>query len=70
MIVKCDPRHGKYMASWFMYRRDEAAEMSANASLVTIKTKHTIQILDPSQSGFTCGRNYQPSTVVPDGECD
>eukprot|EP00501_MAST-03F_sp_TOSAG23-6_P000169 GSMAST32.ASY1.ANO1.172.1 assembled CDS len=49
MMTKCDPRHGKYMAS-------------------TIKTKRTIQFVDWCPTGFKCGINYQPPTVVPGGD--
>merc|ERR1712094_31932 len=33
-----------------------------------IKTKRTIQFVDWSPTGFKCGINYQPPTVVPGGE--
>merc|ERR1712025_737797 len=32
------------------------------------KTKRTIQFVDWSPTGFKCGINYQPPTVVPGGD--
>merc|ERR1712031_136743 len=64
MFVKCDPRHGKYMACCLMYRGDVVPK-DVNASVATIKTKRTIQFVDWSPTGFKCGINYQPPTVVP-----
>ena len=63
MMVKCDPRHGKYMACCMMYRGDVVPK-DVNASVATIKTKRTIQFVDWSPTGFKCGINYQPPTVV------
>ena len=45
MFVKCDPRHGKYMACCMMYRGDVVPK-DVNASVATIKTKRTIQFVD------------------------
>merc|ERR1712085_137573 len=59
MMVKCDPRHGKYMACCLMYRGDVVPK-DVNASVATIKTKRTIQFVDWSPTGFKCGINYQP----------
>lgn len=41
MMVKCDPRHGKYMACCMMYRGDVVPK-DVSASIATIKTKRTI----------------------------
>ena len=51
MFVKCDPRHGKYMACCMMYRGDVVPK-DVNASVATIKTKRTIQFVDWSPTGF------------------
>jgi len=67
MYVKCDPRHGKYMACCLMYRGDVVPK-DVNASVATIKTKRTIQFVDWCPTGFKCGINYQPPTVVPGGD--
>ena len=39
-----------------------------NAAVATIKTKRTIQFVDLCPTGFKCGINYQPPTVVPGGD--
>uniref|UniRef100_A0A3Q1JQX7 Si:ch211-114n24.6 n=1 Tax=Anabas testudineus TaxID=64144 RepID=A0A3Q1JQX7_ANATE len=53
-MVKCDPRHGKYMACCLLFRGDV--------------TKRTIQFVDWCPTGFKVGINYQPPTVVPGGD--
>ena len=45
MMVKCDPRHGKYMAACLMFRGDVVPK-DVNAAVATIKTKRTIQFVD------------------------
>ncbi|KAI7979565.1 Tubulin alpha chain [Camellia lanceoleosa] len=62
MMVKCDPRHGKYMACCLMYRGDVVPK-DVNAAVATIKTKRTIQFVYWCPTGFKCGINYQPPTV-------
>ncbi|KAK8299739.1 hypothetical protein V6Z11_D05G338400 [Gossypium hirsutum] len=52
MMAKCDPRHGKYMSCCLMYRGDVVPK-DVNAACPT---------------GFKCGINYQPPTVVPGGD--
>ncbi|KAK7847438.1 tubulin alpha-1 chain [Quercus suber] len=66
-MAKCDPRHGKYMACCLMYRGDVVPK-DVNAAVATIKTKRTIQFVDWCPTGFKCGINYQPPTVVPGGD--
>ncbi|KAH8053931.1 hypothetical protein JL721_10654 [Aureococcus anophagefferens] len=60
------PRHGKYMACCLMYRGDVVPRTST--PVATIKTKRTIQFVDWCPTGFKCGINYQPPTVVPGGD--
>jgi tubulin alpha len=67
MVNKCDPRHGKYMATCLMFRGDVVPK-DVNAAVATIKTKRTIQFVDWCPTGFKCGINYQPPTVVPGGD--
>ena len=67
MLVKVDPRHGKYMACCLMYRGDVVPK-DVNSAVATIKTKRTIQFVDWCPTGFKCGINYQPPTVVPGGD--
>ncbi|EAX86169.1 alpha-tubulin 2, putative [Trichomonas vaginalis G3] len=54
MMVKCDPRHGKYMACTLLYRGDVVPK-DVSAAVATIKTKRTIQFVDWCPTGFkTC----------------
>merc|ERR1739848_703591 len=66
-MVKCDPRHGKYMACCTMYRGDVVPK-DVNAAIGTIKTMRTIRSVDWCPGGFKIGINYQPPTVVPGGD--
>ncbi|XP_037679406.1 tubulin alpha-3 chain-like [Choloepus didactylus] len=66
-MVKCDPRHGKYMACCMLYRGDVVPK-DVNATIATIKTKRTIQSMDWCLTGFKVGINYPPPTVVPGGD--
>jgi len=64
MMAKCDPRHGKYMSCCLMYRGDIVPK-DVTAAISVIKTKRTIQFVDWCPTGFKCGINSQPPTVVP-----
>jgi tubulin alpha len=66
-MVKCDPRHGKYMACCLLYRGDVVPK-DVNAAIANIKTKRTIQFVDWCPTGFKVGINYQPPTAVPGGD--
>ncbi|XP_006888790.1 PREDICTED: tubulin alpha-1A chain-like [Elephantulus edwardii] len=66
-MVKCDPRHGKYMACCLLYRGDVIPK-DVNAAIATIKTKRSIQFVDWCPTDFKIGINYQPPTVVPGGD--
>ncbi|XP_072035547.1 tubulin alpha chain-like [Amphiura filiformis] len=66
-MVKCNPRHGKYIACCLLYRGDVVPK-DVNAAIATIKTKRTIQFVDWCPTGFKVGINYQPPTVVPGGD--
>ena len=57
----------QYMACCLMYRGDVVPK-DVNAAVATIKTKRTIQFVDWCPTGFKCGINYQPPTVVPGGD--
>ena len=50
-MVKCDPRHGKYMACCMLYRGDVVAK-HVNAAIAQNKTKRTIQFVDWCPTGF------------------
>merc|ERR1712012_1139212 len=66
-MVKCDPRHGKYMACCLLYRGDVVPK-DVNSAITTIKTKRSIQFVDWCPTGFKVGINYQPPTIVPGGD--
>ena len=50
-MVKCDPRHGKYMACCLLYCGDVVPQ-DVNAAIATIKTKRSIQFVDWCPTGF------------------
>ncbi|GFS05170.1 tubulin alpha chain, partial [Elysia marginata] len=50
-MVKCDPRHGKYMACCLLYRGDVVPK-DVNAAIAALKTKRTIQFVDWCPTGF------------------
>lgn len=66
-MVKCDPRHGKYMACCLLYRGDVVPK-DVNAAISAIKTRRTIQFVDWCPTGFKVGINNQPPTSVPGGD--
>ena len=55
-MVKCDPRHGKYMACCMLYRGDVVPK-DVNTAIATIKTKRTIQFVDWCPTGFKVSIN-------------
>jgi tubulin alpha len=67
MMAKCDPRRGKYMSCCLMYRGDIVPK-DVTAAIAVIKTKRTIQFVDWCPTGFKCGINHQPPTLVPGGD--
>jgi len=67
MMAKCDPRTGKYMACCLMYRGDVVPK-DVQAAVAAIKAKRAVQFVDWCPTGFKCGINYQPPTVVPNGD--
>ncbi|OMJ13180.1 Tubulin alpha-1C chain [Smittium culicis] len=66
-MVKCDPRHGKYMSCCLLYRGDVIPK-DVNAAVANIKTKRTIQFVDWIPTGFKLGINAQPPACVPGGD--
>ena len=56
-MVKCDPRHGKYMACCMLYRGDVVPK-DVNAAIATIKTKRSIQVKQCS-----CNKEYHNKPV-------
>ena len=57
-MVKCDPRHGKYMACCMLYRGDVVPK-DVNTAIATIKTKRTIQFVDWCPTGFKVDSNNE-----------
>ncbi|KAF9312776.1 Tubulin alpha-3C/D chain [Podila horticola] len=66
-MVKCDPRHSKYMACCLLYRGDVIPK-DVNAAITSIKTKSTIQFVDWCPTGFKVGINSKEAVVVPESE--
>ncbi|GAB0492367.1 hypothetical protein MMPV_003629 [Pyropia vietnamensis] len=67
MMAKCNPNIGKYMSCCLMYRGDIVPK-DVNAAVAAIKTRKSIQFVDWCPTGFKCGINNQPPTVVPGGD--
>ncbi|KAF6038388.1 TUBA3E [Bugula neritina] len=66
-MVKCDPRHGKYMSVCLLYRGDINSK-DVNATIAALKTKRGINFVDWCPTGFKVGINYRPPTAVPGGD--
>jgi len=66
-MVKCDPRHGKYMACCLLYRGDVVPK-DVNAAITQIKTRRTVQFVDWCPTGFKVGINFQAPVAVPGGD--
>lgn len=67
MMVKCDPRLGKFMACCMLYRGDVVPK-DVNAAVSVIKTKRHIQFVDWCPTGFKIGINYEKPAFVPEGD--
>ena len=66
-MVKCDPRHGKFMSCCLLYRGDVVPK-DVNQAIQMVKSKRTVQFVDWSPTGFKCGINSQPMMPVPGGD--
>ena len=71
-----DPSQASFIPSLYAVMREKGVSTEPLYSypepmwivaVATIKTKHTIQLVDWCPTGFKCGLNYQPPTVVPAG---
>eukprot|EP00466_Bigelowiella_natans_P017074 jgi/Bigna1/58590/fgenesh1_pm.117_\ len=67
MMVKCDPREGKYMACCLMYRGDVVPK-ETGAGIAIVRQKKMVQFVDWSPCAFKCGINSEPP-VRPPGTC-
>ena len=66
-MVKCDPRHGKYMSCCLLFRGDVVPK-DVTAAIANIKEKRTIQFVDWCPTGFKVGINCERPSVVPGGD--
>jgi len=66
-MVKCDPRHGKYMACCMLYRGDVVPK-DVTEAIATIKSKSNIRFVDWCPTGFKVGLNFQPPATIPGGD--
>jgi len=67
MMVKCDPRKGKYISCCLMYRGDVVPKQ-VQESVKAIKSKQSMQFVDWSPCSFKIGLNNQAPSFVPGGE--
>lgn len=65
-MVKCDPRHGKFMASSLMYRGNIVLSDICKA-INKVRNKRTVEFVDWSPTGFKIGFNHRPPVVVKKG---
>lgn len=66
-MVKCDPRHGKYMSCCLLYRGDIVPK-DVTAAISNIKSKRSIQFVDWCPTGFKVGINNERPKAVPGGD--
>lgn len=67
MMVKCDPRRGKFMACCMLYRGDVVPN-DVNTAISKIKSMRNITFVDWCPTGFKVGINAQKPTTVPGGD--
>lgn len=66
-MVKCDPRHGKYMACCLMYRGD-VTHKDVNAAIGQVRTKRSIRFVDWCPTGYKVGIISEAPALVPGGD--
>ncbi|THD23873.1 Tubulin alpha chain [Fasciola hepatica] len=66
-LMRCNPRHGKYMSCCLLYRGDLTPN-DVNQAIAHIRQRRSIQFVDWCPTGFKVGINCQPPTVVPGGD--
>jgi len=66
-FLRCDPRHGSYMACCLMYRGDITPK-DVNAAVSKFKSKRGVNFVDWSPTGVKCGIASKPPSFVPGGE--
>ncbi|KAF2070913.1 hypothetical protein CYY_007757 [Polysphondylium violaceum] len=69
IMAKCDPVLGKYMACCLMYRGNIVPKEAQKAvSHIRTEKSKSVVFVDWSPTGFKCGINSNPPTVVPGGD--
>ena len=66
-MVKCDPRHEKYMACCMLYRGDVVLK-DVKAAIVTLEAKRSVEFVDWSPAGFKVGFKDLPPIVFLGGD--
>ncbi|CAB3401295.1 unnamed protein product [Caenorhabditis bovis] len=66
-MVKCNPHDGKYMAVCLLYRGDVVPK-DVNQAITSVKQMSGIHFVDWCPTGFKVGINFQPPTVIPNGD--
>eukprot|EP00771_Trimastix_marina_P001289 gnl/Trimastix_PCT/2350.p1 GENE.gnl/Trimastix_PCT/2350~~gnl/Trimastix_PCT/2350.p1 ORF type:complete len:473 (+),score=58.63 gnl/Trimastix_PCT/2350:716-2134(+) len=65
VLVRCDPRQGKYIACCLMYRGD-VAPREVHRAVSALKTRPAVQFVDWAPTGFKCGVTAQRPRAFPD----
>ncbi|XKL66181.1 hypothetical protein PGB90_009601 [Kerria lacca] len=66
-LVKCDPRHGKYMACCLLYR-GLIPPKEISSAINTLKDQELIKFVNWCPTGFKVGINHQVADAIPDSE--
>lgn len=66
-LVKCDPRLGKYMACFMLYRGDVVPK-DVNVAASAIKSRGNIKFVDWCPTGLKMGINSKKPAFVPNGD--
>jgi len=64
MMVKVDPRAGKYIATCLMYRGD-VRHNDVTQAMQAVRSRNDVQFVEWSPCGFKCGINSEPPKVIP-----
>lgn len=67
LMVKCDPRYGKYLACCMMYRGDVVPK-DVSIAINTLKSQKAIRFADWCPTSFKVDINYQSVTTLPGGD--
>lgn len=62
-MVKCDPRHGKYLSCCLLYRGDVTPK-DVHKATAAARANPSIRFVDWCPTGFKVGINSQPPTMV------